>query len=132
MKPVTFKLERNFRAKVSTAFKAHRRVIKRLLPQAEILHVGSTAITGVLTKGDLDILVRVTKTQFPKADSVLASHFCRNITTWRDESFSSFKDDKSDPPLGIQLTVRGGAQDVFTQFRDALKKTRRLSPAAMN
>jgi GrpB-like predicted nucleotidyltransferase (UPF0157 family) len=119
---VRFTSEKKIRAKVLATFEKHRRKIRKLLPRSEIHHIGSTAISGALTKGDLDILVRVARAQFPKADSALAAHYRRNRTSWRNKSFSSFKDDEADPPLGIQLTVRGGATDIFTQFRDALVK----------
>ena len=33
--------------------------LRPLLPTAEIEHIGATAIPGALTKGDLDVMVRV-------------------------------------------------------------------------
>jgi GrpB-like predicted nucleotidyltransferase (UPF0157 family) len=107
-------------AKAAVAFETHRRRIAGLLPSAEIQHIGSTAIPGALSKGDLDIAVRVAKRSFARADMILAENYSRNRASLRDRSFSSFKDDDADPPLGIQLTVRNGPQDHFVAFRDAL------------
>jgi len=42
-------------------------LIRTKLPHAEIIHIGSTAVHGCLTKGDIDILVRVKPTDFPDA-----------------------------------------------------------------
>lgn len=117
---VAFTSTQKLRAKATAAFGRHRQRIARLLPHADIHHVGSTAIPGAITKGDLDLVVRVARNDFALADNVLARHYMRNTASHRSRSFSSFKDDEADPPLGIQLTVRGGAQDHFLKFRDAL------------
>ena len=41
-------------------------------PSAEIRHVGATAIPGCLTKGDLDVAVRVERADFAPADRQIA------------------------------------------------------------
>ena len=47
------------RVAVAAAIAGHSARIDAALPGVEIEHVGSTAIPGALTKGDLDLLVRV-------------------------------------------------------------------------
>jgi len=42
-----------------------------LVPFAAVEHVGSTAVPGSATKGDLDILVRVDRADFENAQFVL-------------------------------------------------------------
>ncbi|RZK79230.1 MAG: hypothetical protein EOO66_30345, partial [Methylobacterium sp.] len=45
------------------------RALEIVLPlETEILHVGATAIPGCLTKGDLDIVVRVERQAFAIAE----------------------------------------------------------------
>ena len=88
-----------------------------LPPSAEILHIGATAIPGCLTKGDLDIVVRVARSDFVNAERVLASHFARNSGSVRTEEFAAYEDDERSPHLGIQLTVMGGANRRFPSFR---------------
>jgi len=44
---------------VDRAFQRHSREIRVLVPSATVEHVGATAVPGLLTKGDLDLLVRV-------------------------------------------------------------------------
>ena len=75
---------------------------------------------GSLTKGDLDIQVRIRIEEFAAADSTLANYYERNVLSHRSQTFSSFKDDTSDPPLGIQLTGIGAPEDFFIPLRDYL------------
>lgn len=102
-------------------FVATRSRLWAVLPAwAEISHVGATAIPDCLTKGDLDIVVRVPPDQFRAADAALACMYQRNTGSTRDHSFSAFEDAAASPPLGIQLTAIGGPHDVFHFFLDAL------------
>ena len=101
--------------------RAHSARIGAALPGAEIEHVGSTAIPGALTKGDLDLLVRVPAERFDVAVAALrdlyAIHQPKNWTP----TYASFVDGAShDPPVGVQLAVAGSADDaLFAPFRDA-------------
>ena len=117
---VTFVPETAVRERAAAAFELHRRRLAELLPGAEIHHVGSTAVPGSLTKGDLDIHLRVTGEQLAQADATLTEHYARNASSTHTATFSSFKDDKSEPPLGIQLTAMGGPEDHFCRLRDYL------------
>lgn len=92
-----------------------------LPPQADIRHIGATAIPGCLTKGDLDVVVRVRPADFAAADAALASRFARNEGSIRTETFSAFEDASSHPHLGIQLATIDGPFDVFHLFVDALR-----------
>lgn len=110
------------RAAAELLFDAVRRDLVPVLPlSAEMLHVGATSVPGCLTKGDLDIVVRVDPADFAAADACLAARFARNHGSARTEEFASFEDESYAPHLGIQLTVRDGAFDVFHLFADALR-----------
>ena len=100
-----------------------------LPPSAEIRHIGATAVPGCLTKGDLDIVVRVPLEDFPTADTALSKLFARNIGSTRTPHFSAFEDASSNPPLGIQLTAIGGEFDSFHHFVDALLASPQLVAA---
>lgn len=100
---VRFIEEKSIRKKVSLAFLDHQKFLKGLIPYAELTHIGSTAVEGSLTKGDLDILVEVPKERFNEADLLLAKYFERNLESERSDKFSSFKNDELDPPLGLQV-----------------------------
>lgn len=103
-------------------FEEVRGELGSLLPaSAEILHVGATAIPGCLTKGDLDVVVRIACSDFGAAEAQLAHRFARNGSSASTEDFAAFEDRARTPHLGIQLTVEGGAFDLFHRFAAALR-----------
>lgn len=105
-----------------TAFDAHRRDVVALLPGAEVEHVGATAVPGALTKGDVDLLVRVAEEDFAQAVSVLRKRYVVHQPHNWTGTLASFKaPDSSEPPVGVQLVVAGSDADgFFGPFRDAL------------
>jgi GrpB-like predicted nucleotidyltransferase (UPF0157 family) len=103
-------------------FNATREQLTALLPpSSEVLHIGATSVPGCLTKGDLDIVVRVARADFAAAETALARRFARNEGSIRNADFAAFEDAGRSPHLGVQLTVKGGALDVFHLFSDALR-----------
>lgn len=82
--------------------------------------MGATSVPECLTKGDLDVNVRLPLAEFAVAERALAERFDRNVGTIRTADFASFKDDGRDPPQGIQLTVLGSDYDFFLDFQRAL------------
>ncbi|WP_296227237.1 GrpB family protein [Ralstonia sp. UBA689] len=105
----------------NAAFNAFCATWSGYLPaSAEIFHVGSTAIAGCLTKGDMDICVRAIPDDIARIDALLAARYARNADSFRSAAFSAFKDDHHHPPLGVQLVARGSELDVFVLFRDCL------------
>ena len=57
--------------RIEPAFEAEREKIRRLAPRAEVLHTGGTAVPEALTRGDLDIHVRVPGGDFPAVRDAL-------------------------------------------------------------
>ena len=98
------------------------------LPIAITLWIGSTAIPHALTKGDVDLNVRVAHERFHGAVSVLRRLYSlHQLENWSD-SFASFKDDDSFPlKFGVQLTVRGSSDDFFLVLRDLFLADRQLA-----
>ena len=109
-------------ATVRVAFAAHRARIGAALPVAEIEHVGSTAVPGALTKGDLDLLVRVPAAHFAAAVATLRALYAVHQPENWTPTYASFADAAAHaPPVGVQLAVAGSADDaLFGPFRDAL------------
>ena len=95
--------------------------IAALLPDAELHHIGATAIPGAVTKGDVDVLVRVTESRFIPAIGELRKHFSvKQPENWTAE-FASFGDDSSHPlPVGIQVVIKNASVDFFLFLRDYL------------
>lgn len=106
-------------------FLVHKKIIKERLPEADIQHVGSTAIPNSLTKGDLDIQVRVSSGQFLEAVTSLSALYELNKGSIKTDRFRAFKDNSTIPPLGVQLTVIGSEHDFFWKFRDVLLRNDR-------
>jgi GrpB-like predicted nucleotidyltransferase (UPF0157 family) len=94
-----------------------------LPPTADVRHIGATAVPGCLTKGDLDIVVRVAAEDFDNADAALAARFERNYGSTRTNTFSAFENVSNNPHLGVQLTVIGGEFDLFHQFVEVLQQS---------
>lgn len=109
-------------ARAQALFRALALDLAEALPEgAAIEHVGATAIPDCLTKGDLDLAIRVEARDFETCRWVLAGRFAPNPGSVSTASFCAFADESSDPPVGIQLVVRGSELDVFTNFRDRLR-----------
>ena len=89
-----------------------------MLPGAELEHVGSTAIPGALTKGDLDVLVRVPAARFAATVATLRDLYTVHQPENWTPTYASFVDPASaDPPVGVQLVVAGSADDaLFAPF----------------
>jgi GrpB-like predicted nucleotidyltransferase (UPF0157 family) len=88
------------------AFEAHRRGVATLLPAAEIEHVGATAVPGALTKGDVDLLVRVPERDFVEAVLLLRGRYIVHQHHNWTRTLASFKArGKSEPLVGVQLVL---------------------------
>jgi GrpB-like predicted nucleotidyltransferase (UPF0157 family) len=104
------------------AFERHRCEVVSLLPYAEVEHVGATAVPGALTKGDVDLLVRVSGQDFAEATGILRTRYIVHQPHNWTRTLASFKaSDASEPEVGVQLVVAGSDADgFFAPFRDAL------------
>jgi GrpB-like predicted nucleotidyltransferase (UPF0157 family) len=94
--------------------------VRALLPGASVEHVGSTALPDGLTKGDLDVQVRVAAAQFEQACRALEGLYEPNPGGFTDRG-RSFKDDDTDPPLGLHVTIIDGPSDIQHRQRDLLR-----------
>ena len=126
---VEFLNESEIRATVLAVFDALHAELRALLPDAAIEHVGSTAIPGAVTKGDLDVCVLVEQGAFREADRILADHFPRNTGSDQTASFSAFSDESRRLPVGVQLAARGGPEDSFVRWRELLRGSPQLLSA---
>ncbi len=116
---VTFAPEKNYRDKAEKVFQKHQSLIKSNLPEVEIYHVGSTAVKGSLTKGDVDLQVRLSQEDFDKAKEILMKIYDINEGSDQTSFFCAFEKEDELLPLGVQLTVIGSSVDNFrklTQF----------------
>ncbi len=124
---VHFKPTTDFLDLANRVFVEQKAKISGLLPDADIQHVGSTSIPGSITKGDLDLVIRVQKDEFRHAIEVLKSIYEINQPKNWSKTFASFKDDKNlGIDFGAQLVVKGSKSDDFIKLRDILLENREL------
>jgi len=114
--------EAEIRPAVEAAFERERQRIARLLPKADVQHVGSTAIPGSLTKGDLDLLVRVAVDEFAAASRALSEIYeVHQPEEWQDDFASFALPSGGEIAVGVQLVIEAGESDrLFLGFRDLL------------
>jgi GrpB-like predicted nucleotidyltransferase (UPF0157 family) len=103
-------------------FHEQRVAVLALLPGAKVEHVGATAVPGALTKGDVDLLVRVRRPDFAAAVGVLCGRYAIHQPHNWTPTLASFKaPHAAELDVGIQLVVEGSDADgFFGPFRDAL------------
>ena len=109
-----------YQAAAEKLFSEQKALLESVLPGADIQHVGSTAVPDSLTKGDLDIQVRVTPEAFESAVLALSKLYESNEGSVKTATFRAFKNDRTAPPLGVQLTVAGSEFDIFWKLREVL------------
>jgi len=117
---VYFKSEKTLRKTVKKAFLQEKRVIAKILPGVDVQHVGSTAIPNSLTKGDLDIQVRVKKEDFTKTVKELLKLYKKDTENRCTKTYVSFKKCNGEILIGIQVTVINSKEDDFSKLRDIL------------
>lgn len=122
MKPVNFLEQSKINEMANKEVSNQKSRILELLPNVDIQHIGSTAIPNSITKGDLDIQVRVPKEDFTKAVEMLSTIYDINEGSTKTDFFRTFKDDSLPLPLGVQLTVINSDLDIFWKIRDVLLK----------
>jgi GrpB-like predicted nucleotidyltransferase (UPF0157 family) len=117
------------RAAAEAVVEAFGLVASRLMPGAEVHHIGATALPTGLTKGDVDVNVRVGADGFTRAVDVLRRHYERAQPHNWTSTYASFKAGSYALPLGIQLTVIGSPDDFLLALRDAMRSRRAVLDA---
>ena len=121
MEVVHFSDDEEIFQRAGKLFEASAFLLRELIPWADVHHVGSTAVPGSLTKGDLDIVVRVPAERFNEADQLLSVSFDRNTKSDRTSGFSAFEDSGKEPHLGVQLVAIGSRLDTFHTWVEKLR-----------
>lgn len=113
--------ERDLRVMTKPLVAILKKGIVKLLPDAEVEEIGSTAVPGCLTKGDVDLLVRVDASKFSAAVEALVTLHDLNRDASNTEHFASFYGEREGVNYGIQLTVHDNDTFNFLAFRDLLR-----------
>jgi GrpB-like predicted nucleotidyltransferase (UPF0157 family) len=106
-----FRPARSLRGRIEKAFQEEQKKIQRLLPRAEVLHTGGTSVPDALTRGDLDIHVRVLADDFCEArDAFVSVYVTYRPEMWTGE-FATFAAPNGPVATGVALTAVGGVHD---------------------
>jgi GrpB-like predicted nucleotidyltransferase (UPF0157 family) len=119
METVHFIKTEEITERVEALFTSEKHKLSSIFPDANIEHIGATSVPGSITKGDLDINVRVEPKDFQRAMEILAGLYQINQPDNWTSGFASFKDECRD--LGVQLTALGSVDDFFVAQREYLK-----------
>lgn len=126
MTRVSFKNSEDFKQTSEKIFHEQSQIILKLAPNAQVFHIGSTSIANSLTKGDVDLLVRVSREEFPEAVEKLKQLYKINQPENWKEYFASFKDEIGGTDFGAQLVIKDSVLDDFVQLRDLLSSNPEL------
>jgi GrpB-like predicted nucleotidyltransferase (UPF0157 family) len=115
--------EDEIRTRVAAAFERTRAQLAELVPGARIEHVGSTAVSGSLTKGDLDICVIVTADDLDAVAATLAATYqVHQPENWTEGLASFIAPPDGGVEIGVQLVVSGGTEEHwFIGWRERLR-----------
>ncbi len=110
----------DIRAQIEALFEQVCKRLTELLGDVQVEHIGSTVIPDSLTKGDLDVLVRVPADRFSEVKAVLNQTFSLNASNSGLGGFASFEAEQFTGSVGIQLLIDTATQPPFLQWRNML------------
>ncbi|MDP8904566.1 MAG: GrpB family protein [Chloroflexota bacterium] len=93
------------------AFAVESARIAAAVPSAEVRHTGASSIDTLLTLGDLDIQVRVTKDHFLPAAGALEQIYAPYRREMWTGGFAAYRFDGARLPVGVVLTAVGSVHD---------------------
>jgi GrpB-like predicted nucleotidyltransferase (UPF0157 family) len=94
-----------------------------LLPGAVIEHIGSSAIPGAVSKGDLDVFIGVSADQFEQAAATIERvGFRLKPETLQTTQLHHFVTDRYPMDVTVQLVDLGSEFEFFRTFRDLLNR----------
>ena len=122
-----FLLPSEYQFKAAELFNQLRTKLVTELPFAQIEHVGSSAIKGALSKGDLDIFVGVPQSEFSGSlDKLKSMGFSIKEDTLQTAALCMLVSSTYDFDVAIQLVELGSEFESFLEFRDQLNSNPEL------
>lgn len=101
--------------------------LPKLIPYSRVDHIGSSAVPGSISKGDLDVLVAVESSEFNEALALIKSiGFNEKEDTLRTDELCMLVTDKYNYDVAVQLIIKGSEFENFITFRDPLLSDPRL------
>jgi GrpB-like predicted nucleotidyltransferase (UPF0157 family)/N-acetylglutamate synthase-like GNAT family acetyltransferase len=98
-----------------------RRELDELVPGVEVEHIGATSLPDGLSKGDVDVNLRVKPDRFDDVVAALSTVFeVAQPQNWTS-TFASLSAGRRGLPIGIQVTVDASDDDFLVALRDRLR-----------
>lgn len=114
------------RAHAKVIFEKWKPIIETSIPASKVEHIGSTAVRGVLTKGDIDLYVEVAGDAHAAAVSTIETMgFTVKPNTHRDAELCMLERSDVDN-FALQVVAQGSKYRFFLEFRDALNSSNDL------
>ena len=112
----------DYQAQAASVFAFVATEASRLLPDAQVEHIGASAIPGAVSKGDLDICVLVAPQAHAQAVQTLrAAGYAIKADTLRTPALCMLLSPRTDMDVALQVVARGSEFEFFLHFRDALR-----------
>lgn len=126
---LTFYAAADYQPQCQQRYESYKQQLLACLPQAQIEHIGSSAIENALSKGDLDIYVAVDASAFEHAISqICCIGFIEKSNTLRTHELCMLESLQQDD-VAIQLVVKQSKWQIFLIFRDRLTENKNLVTA---
>lgn len=110
-----------YQPELNKRFATNRARLLALLPGARVEHVGSSAVQGAVSKGDLDICLLVSSSQLEAAVATLkAEGYGEQTDTLRTAELCMLVDSSPDNEHAVQVVAAGSSFECFVWFRDML------------
>ena len=94
--------------------------LSTIAPDVCVEHIGATSMPDGITKGDVDVNLRVAAERFDSLVASLSARFdVAQPQNWSG-TYASFSDARRGLPLGIQVTVTGSDDDFLVDLRDRM------------
>jgi len=117
----------DYQTKANEVFQLLKLKISLELPTAQIEHIGSSAVEGAISKGDLDIFVGIHSHEFNQSiEKLQGLGFKIKRQTLRTHELCMLECFDYDIDVGIQLVDLASKHTNFLTFRDALLKNSTL------
>ena len=118
---------RDYLKKAKDTYCLINRRIQSVLPSAKIEHIGSSAIIGALSKGDLDVFVGVAVEEFKNSlEKLKRNGFKVKKDTFKTSSLCMLETFDYEIDVGIQLVELGSEFEMFLIFRDLMNSSKSL------